>query len=126
MQALLDRLPTTLQTWTERIYLNNSVLDWLLALVTVIVVYSVILTARKVLRGRLLRLAKRTDTPLDDTFLSLLGETRWFFFLGVALYAGLQLLNLGPEITTAMQRVFVAFLLLQVLFWGNRAIGFFN
>ena len=124
MQAFLNSLPTTLQTWTERVYLNNSVLDWLLALVTVITVYSVILAARRILRGRLLRLVKRTDTPLDDTFLSLLGETRWFFFLGVALYAGLQLLSLRPEIMLVMQRVFVAFLLLQVLFWGNRAISF--
>lgn len=124
MQALLDRLPATLQSWTEQVYLNNSVLDWLLALLAVIIVYAVIVTLRRVLRGRLLRLAKRTDTPLDDTFLSLLGETRWFFFLGMALYVGLQLLTLRPETTLVVQRVFVALLLLQVLFWGNRAISF--
>lgn len=123
MQAFLDSLPDTLQTWSERVYLNNTVLEWFLALVTALSVYFIILGLRRVLRGRLQRFVSRTDTPLDDTFVTLISETRWFFFLGVALFAGSQILELGPELTLIANRAFTLLLILQVLFWGNRAIG---
>lgn len=103
-------------------FLGNSVLRWGIAIIVAILTFLVLRVIRRVIRGRLNRLAKRTSVFVDDLITGLLGQTRSFFFTGLALYVGSTLLEFNDGISKLILQYITLLLLAQIFVWGNHAI----
>ncbi len=104
------------------VFLGNTVLSWGIALVATLLSFILLRVIRRVMRGRVNRLAKRTSFFGDDLITGLLGNTRSFFFFGLSLYVGSTLLNFSDSISTLFLQGITLLLLAQIFVWGNYAI----
>lgn len=109
-------------TLLERVLFGNSTLDWLIVLGIAIGLAAGLLFARRFLIARLRKLAQATPTPLDDLLLDVLIGTRRLFLILLALYAGIQYLELPARAGRVVDASAVVVLLLQVALWANRGI----
>lgn len=109
----------------ETIILDNAMKFWLLGLGTAVGLFLVLLLLRRILNMRFTKLAKNTKTMLDDTFLPLVKETRWFSLLAVSIWFGSKFLQLPAETELWVSRIIRIFLFLQVGFWGTGLISFY-
>lgn len=68
------------------------------------------------------KISVTTENYIDDLVLNVLGVTRHFFILGVALFAGFQALHLDKTHGHYADYVFVILLAIQTIIWGNEAV----
>ncbi|MBI2822903.1 MAG: mechanosensitive ion channel family protein [Acidobacteria bacterium] len=80
--------------------------------------------SKKVISRRLVVLAKRTVTGLDDQLAKLIAKTRFFFFLALSVYAGSLALALPERWVSVVQGLAILALLLQAGVWGNCLISY--
>ncbi|MBI4912989.1 MAG: mechanosensitive ion channel family protein [Acidobacteria bacterium] len=106
-----------------RIYLGNTLHEWLLAMGTAFGVLLLLRLTQRVGFRRLSVLAKRTETDLDDLLIDVLYRTRWFALLAVSIYAGTRLLRSSPGVERFIHAILFLALLLQVTLWSNAAIS---
>ncbi|HUG39785.1 MAG TPA: mechanosensitive ion channel family protein [Longimicrobiales bacterium] len=102
---------------------GNSVQSWALALALTLVIAGGLAMATSVVVRHLTRLSERTSNDLDDLAAAVLGRTRLFFLVAIAIVAGSQILLLPDRARNIFQGVAFAALLLQLAIWGNAAIG---
>ena len=107
-----------------REFLENSLLNWLIATVVLIAAYSALVLGRRFLVRRLERTASTTATMVDDVVLHGLERTRKSFLFVLALAAAALALDVPPGRRTLIQQVARLVFLLQFASWGNGAIGF--
>jgi small-conductance mechanosensitive channel len=81
--------------------------------------------AQRIIIHRVKKIALRTTTDLDDLVVDMLGRTRFFFILAVALDAGLHSLTLPPSVIAIIDKATVIGVLLQVALWGNQIVAYF-
>ena len=105
-------------------YLGNSLQIWLVALLTGLAVLAVLGLLRRILVRRLSSLAARTGTGVDDLAVDLVGMTRFFFPLFIALYFGSRPLTMTPTLDRVVGGAMVIALLVQFALWGNAIISF--
>lgn len=105
-------------------YFGNSVQQWLIALGVVIVSLLMLKFMRALLIRRLAAIAEKTETQVDDFLVEVFRKTRRFFVFILALYAGVQFVNLPASVVNVINIVVVITILLQVGFWGNAMITF--
>jgi small-conductance mechanosensitive channel len=103
---------------------NNSTQDWLYALLAVAGFILVLHTLRQLVLRRLTRIAKTTDTVLDDFFIDVISATRILLAAAVGLYVASHLLTLPAALEKSVDRTFVGLLILQCGFWANRGLVF--
>ena len=103
-------------------FLGNTVLRWGIAVVVAIFTFVLLRIVRRVIRGRINRLAKRTSVFVDDLITGLLGSTRTFFFFGLALYIGSTILQFDEGVSQLISQGITLLLLAQAVIWGNYAI----
>jgi small-conductance mechanosensitive channel len=109
----------------ELVYLGHTVRAWVTAAGVAAGVFAVLLMVRRVLVGRLARVAPRTQVRVDDVALAMAQGTRTSFLLVVALAAGGRvLLALPPRVQGAVGIVAQLALYLQGLRWANIAVDF--
>ncbi len=82
-----------------------------------------LLIDRQVLR-RLARFVSRTENPWDDLVVDLVEHIRLPTLVVLALWMGVQALDLTPRVTERLGHGLVVILLYQGAVWGNATIGF--
>jgi small-conductance mechanosensitive channel len=106
-------------------FLGNTIQSWFIALGLSLGVIIVLLVVRRIIYQRLVNLAKRSKTELDDILIPLMDQTRWFGFLALGLYLGSFLLTLPSDIAIWFNRIIQIIFVIQVGFWGNGVISFY-
>ncbi|GJQ20216.1 MAG: hypothetical protein HBSIN02_05710 [Bacteroidia bacterium] len=105
-------------------YFGNSVQQWLIAFGVVIVSLLVLKLMRVFLIRRLVAMAEKTETQVDDFLVDVVAKTRRFFVVILALYMGVQFITIPASVAGVLDIVVVITVLLQVGFWGNAMITF--
>jgi small-conductance mechanosensitive channel len=116
MDSLIDSL-NALQ------FAGNNVLMWLLAAGLAAGLYLVLSLTMRFLRRSLQRISGDTSNTLDDLLAAVLGSTKSFTLLIVALWGGSRLLELGHVAGGAMRLALIVAVTLQVALWANRAVS---
>lgn len=107
----------------DTVYWGNSVRAYLVALAVVLGIVLGVRVAVYILVKRVATLAARTTTTFDDTVIKVLGATKSFFVLIVALYAGSQLLVLPGGTGQKLRTLAVVAVLAQIGVWASRALA---
>ena len=106
-------------------FLGNSIESWLIALGVSLGSFLVLLFMRRMIKSRLVNMAKKSRTYLDDVIIPIVKETRWFAFLGLGLYFGSLVLELPADVGFWIGRILQIVLIIQVGFWGTGLISFY-
>lgn len=102
----------------SRTILGNTFGDYIVASAIFIVTIIIIQLFRNIILGRLGHIADKTDTTLDDFFVSALQAISAYFYVYVSLYFALQFLAVG----TALQNALNVILIILAIFEINRMI----
>ena len=108
----------------ERVFYHNTVRTWLIAAGVMTGVVVALWLVRRLLLGRLDRLAKRTHTDFDDLVVDVIRRTSVLFRIFLALTAGSLVLALPAGTRTVVRVVAVLALLVQTGIWGNGIVRF--
>lgn len=109
--------------WGE-IYFGNSIEDWTIAFVTMMVTFMILKIIQKVAILRISMLARRTKTNIDDLLVDVLSKTKLFTLLIVSIYVGSCALTLQPATLVLRQKVVVLVFIMQAGFWAGSGITF--
>ena len=105
-------------------FLQNSLYNWLVALVVFVASLGILLLLRNKILTRLARLAHIRRIGVSDIALDLLSNTHLFFLFGIALYMATIPLELSDKVNDLLRVIVVILILLQVAVWGSRLITF--
>jgi small-conductance mechanosensitive channel len=109
----------------ERIVYGNSLADWLLAGIVAVAAWSALSLLRRLIAARSKHYAIERHTVFVRLLFHVLSNTRQFFFLALAVYAGQQSLTLGPRIERIISNFVLVLLLVQVGLWAGRSLRFY-
>ncbi|MBI3111941.1 MAG: mechanosensitive ion channel family protein [Ignavibacteriales bacterium] len=108
----------------QDLYFGNSLQAWVTAAGVAVVAVLMLGVIKRLLIGRLSRIAETTSTDLDDLVVDLIKQVRFFFLLVISVYAGTLFLSLSPVLTRVTQSLVIISLLIQGALWGNKVIAF--
>ena len=110
---------------SERIFYGNSVADWLIAGAVAIAVWSALSLVRRLIASRYKKYSTaHHSTPVRLIFY-LLGYTKQFLFLAVALDAGQESLTFPPKLQHIISNSVLTLILVQVGLWAGRSVRFY-
>ncbi|MBL8961270.1 MAG: mechanosensitive ion channel family protein [Gemmatimonadetes bacterium] len=105
-------------------FLDNSLRTWSIAGAVAGGVFVALLALRLVLGRKLAILARTTSTSIDDLAAELLGRTRWYFIIALAVRAGGAFLTLPESVRDGIRQVAAIAILLQIAAWGNTLVTY--
>jgi small-conductance mechanosensitive channel len=105
-------------------FLGNTLRAWALALGLGVVTLLLLRLLQHLALNRLASFAKTTATRLDDLALAMLGSTRLFSVLAVAVCVGGRTLDVTPSAVRYQRLARVLALLVQGALWANAGITF--
>jgi small-conductance mechanosensitive channel len=105
-------------------FMENTGEQWLLAAGIAVVFYVVFFIIKPVVRARLSRLAKRTETHWDDAVLDLLANTKSLALLIFALFFGSLALTLTDKVRTIILSVTLIALIVQGGLWASQLLHY--
>ncbi|PKO62298.1 MAG: mechanosensitive ion channel protein MscS, partial [Betaproteobacteria bacterium HGW-Betaproteobacteria-18] len=103
---------------------NNSLQDWAYALLAAAAFMLLLLALRWLVLRYLKRVAKNTETVVDDFLIDVLSATRILLAVALSLYLGAHFLTLPGALEKVVDRIFITALILQVGFWSTRGLIF--
>ncbi len=103
---------------------SNTLLDGAYALLAAIAFMLVLHFLRKLVLHHLERVAKTTDTVIDDFLIEILSATRVLLVAATGFYLGSHFLTLPAALQKFVDRMLIAVIILQVGFWVNRGLSF--
>jgi small-conductance mechanosensitive channel len=106
-------------------FYNNTVKDWIIAVVVLCVSYTVLKIAKAIIAHRLHALSKRTTTDIDDLFTDLLKRVKFLPLLLTSVYVGSLTLTLPLKVENIIRISLIVSFLWQTAIWGNALIVFF-
>lgn len=110
---------------SERIFYGNSLADWLIAGVVAVTVWFGLTLMRRLIAARYRKYsAAHHSTPVRLIFY-LLGYTKQFLFLAIALDAGQENLSFPPKLQHIISNSVLTLILLQVGLWAGRSVRFY-
>jgi small-conductance mechanosensitive channel len=110
---------------SERIFYGNSVADWLIAGVVAVAVWSALTLLRRLIAARYKRYSTaHHSTPVRLIFY-LIGNTKQFLFLAIALDTGQESLSFPPKLQHIVSNFVLILVLLQVGLWAGRCVRFY-
>ena len=110
---------------SERIFYGNSVADWLVAGIVAVAVWSGLSVLRRFIAARYKKYSiAHRSLPVRLIFY-LLGYTKQFLFLAVAIYAGQENLTFPPKLQHLITNAVSTLVLLQVGLWAGRSVRFY-
>ena len=110
---------------SERIFYGNSFAEWFMAAIVAVAVWSGLSLLRRLIAARSKRLSvDHRSTPIRLLFY-LVGNTKQFLFLALALDAGRQNLGFPPRLQHIVSNVVLMLILLQVGLWAGRTVRFY-
>ena len=113
MKEWIDKL--NLSQILDYSFLNNTVLDYLIALGVLTVTYIVVKIIIHVLLKKLTDLSKKTENSIDDTLINFIKELPKYFYWTLYIYIPLKFLTLGSQVDKIIDGIFVLVVLLQVI-----------
>jgi small-conductance mechanosensitive channel len=121
---MADFLKNTLGL-SEHVFYGNSLADWLVAALVAAAVWAGLSIVRRLLVSRSRRFATADHpTPVRLIFY-LLGNTKQFLILALALFAGTEDLTFPPKVQHIIDNAVVILILLQVGLWAVRSLKFY-
>lgn len=109
--------------WLDNELLQNSISDWLLAVVVTAVVITLFYLFKTIVIYRASKLARRTVNRVDDFIIDILNHTQIWFLLILGFYIGSQFLEFSQDITRIISQAITITVFVQVAVWGNSAIN---
>lgn len=110
---------------SERLFYGNSFGDWLIAAIVSVAVWSGLSLIRRLIASRSKRFsAEHRSTPVRLLFY-LVGNTKQFLFLALALDAGQESLTFPPRLQHIVTNVVLMLVLLQIGLWAGRTVRFY-
>ena len=103
---------------------HNTLQDWTYALLAAAAFILVLHLLRRLVLHHLERVAKNTNTILDDFLVDVLAATRVLLTTAIGLYLGAHFLTLPQGIEKWADRMFITVMILQVGFWSARGLVF--
>jgi small-conductance mechanosensitive channel len=123
MQTLLhSSLSRFIDGETGISFIGNALSRWVWCLVIAVVVFALLKVLFRLVSCNLERLAKRTTSHYDDVLSHTLSKTRFWFFGAIALFCGLQAIDLGKYEFLPL-KVLTITTFLQIGLWGSTAFG---
>lgn len=108
-----------------RVFYGNALAAWVVAGLVAIAVWSGLWVLRRLIASRYTQYSTADQpTPIRVIFY-LLGNTRQFLFLAIALAAGQQILTLPPDVRHGVSIAVLMLILLQVGLWAARSLRFY-
>ncbi len=108
----------------EKTFYNNTVQQWIIAIIIAILSLVVIRILRGVILHRLRVISEKTTTEIDDLITDLLQRTKFFLLLAVAIYIGSLALSLPQTLKAVITKVVIIAILAQGAIWGSGLISF--
>ncbi len=110
---------------SERIFYGNSFADWLLAGIVAVAVWSGLSILRRLIAARAKRFSiEHRSTPIR-LIVYLVGNTKQFLFLAMALDAGQESLTFPPKLQHIVSNFVLMLVLIQVGLWAGRTVRFY-
>jgi small-conductance mechanosensitive channel len=110
---------------SETLLLGNSLADWILAAIVVAGIWLLLWMIRGIVSARYPRYMGDGHPTAIRLIAYLVGHTKQFIFISLALYAAEELLTFPPTIHKISSSIVVILLLLQVGIWAGRALQFY-
>jgi len=112
-------IPRLLATTT---FLGEPLAHWLLAAAVALAALLVVLLAKRVVLGRVARMARGASTEVDDLGLDLARRTRSLLLVLPALYLGSLALDAFPKVEGVLRSAAIVSILLQIALWTSAGI----
>jgi small-conductance mechanosensitive channel len=110
---------------SERIFYGNALADWIVAAIIAVAVWSALSLLRRIVAARYKRYSTaHYSTPIRLVFY-LLGNTKQFLFLAIALEAAQEGLVFSPKLQHLVSNFVLMLILLQVGLWAGRTVRFY-
>lgn len=109
---------------SETTFLSNTIQQWLIAVGAMAVFLAVLLALKAIVFKKLIVLAQRTKTRVDDLIARLLHDVKFITILAISVYAGSLFLILPEKIVSILKVTVILLLLLQLALWSNSAIKY--
>lgn len=106
-------------------FYGNSVKEWGLFLIFVLVQVILLVYVKRVVHNKLEKFAERTKTNIDDTLVGLLEKTKLIFLIVLAVFFASKILRLTADVSDFLYKSMVFFLLMQVAVWANQLVSIF-
>ncbi len=110
---------------SETILFGNSLVDWVVAALLVAGIWTLLWLLRQLIASRYRRYLGEGHPTAVRLFAYLIGHTKQFLFMALALYAAEEFLTFPPRVHTLSGNVIVILLLLQVGIWAGRTLQFY-
>ncbi|HET6610665.1 MAG TPA: mechanosensitive ion channel family protein [Kofleriaceae bacterium] len=117
-ESFLNRPVTALGEGFSR----NTVKDCLVAVGIAVAIIAGVWIAKKLIIWRVKKLAEHTSTHIDDTVIDLLGSTKAWVVLAVAVLAGAAVLTLPPAVEGILPPVAMTAVFVQIGKWMTAVI----
>jgi small-conductance mechanosensitive channel len=109
----------------QRLMLGNSLMDWLIAGVVAVAVWSGLWILRQLIASHYKKhSAARHRMPIR-LIAYLIGNTQQFLFAAIAVYASESILTLPDGLRHSVSNLVLVLILLQVGLWAGRALRFY-
>src|SRR3990170_200865 len=105
----------------DTILYQNRLAYWLIALGVGVGTWLMLLALRRFVVVRLTAFATRTATTWDDIVVDLLGRTKPFFLLTLAIVTGAHVLDLPAQVSQGLRTLAVLAFLWQAGIWSSAA-----
>jgi len=109
----------------DTVFYGNSIQRWFMAFGILVLVVIFLELIKKFSKNRVVSLIEKSATEIDDYFLPLLRQTRFFFLLIIGIYVGSLVLSLSEGNQTILNKVIRIAFFLQLGFWGMSLITFY-
>ncbi len=106
-------------------FLGNSLRDWLIAGIIAVAVWSALWILRRLIASRYAQYSTDEHPGLIRLIAYLIGNTKQFLFIAVALSASQASLTLPEKLHHVLSNVVLILILLQVGLWAGRAVRFY-
>ena len=103
----------------QTMFYNNTVLDYLTALLAFVVAIIILKIIKVVVISRMKKLAEKTKNNIDDIIVAILDTINWPFYVYFAFYIGTRFLTLRPLI---IEQILSVFLIVILVYYAGRAV----
>ena len=110
----------------DKLFLNNSILQWLYAIAVAVIIVILIRLLQHFFVKRLSKLARQTSTQWDDVAVGLIERTKLWFVIVAGFYASTLLLVIPDNLRSVLSHVILITLFLQIGVWGLTIIATFH
>jgi small-conductance mechanosensitive channel len=110
---------------TPEVLLGNPLSDWLSAAIVALLVWTILWALRRFVARHYESYAKGAHPALIQLVAYLISNTTRVFSIGIAVYAGQEILTLPDKIQRVVDKTVMLLLLLQIGIWAGRTVRFY-